>query len=174
MGTVPIVPILRHASAMSPQLGFAFDTNVVIDWLVFDDPYLDPLRKSVSAGRVGVMTNYLARAEFARVLGYPLLRLNPERQVDVLRRYDALTTARTMPDGFAASALLLPTGFPHCRDRDDDAFLALAFHARVPLVTRDRALLKLRKRVRKFDLEILEVPELAEAIAGLDDPGARA
>jgi putative PIN family toxin of toxin-antitoxin system len=142
-------------------LRLVLDTNVVIDWLVFDDPYLAVFRERVMQGRVLVMTNALATSELARVLDYPALRLSEARKRAVLARYEAQTTLAVMPQGFAADALQLPEKFPHCRDRDDDAFLALALHSRATgLVTRDKALLKLRKRTRKFGLPILEVPQM--------------
>jgi uncharacterized protein len=140
---------------------FVFDTNVVIDWLVFDDPYLKPLRERIVARDVAVVTNALALAELKRVLGYPTLRLDAIRQSDVLTRYIEQTTEVSMPNGFAADSLLLPERFPNCRDRDDDAFLALTFHTRATaLITRDKALLKLKKRARKFEVTILSVQEV--------------
>jgi len=66
-----------------------------------------------------------------------------------------------MPPDFASDRLLLPPGFPHCRDPDDDIFLALAHHTRAAaLVTRDKLLLKLRKRARKHGLAILDVQQM--------------
>jgi predicted nucleic acid-binding protein len=57
--------------------------------------------------------------------------------------------------------LHLPPGFPRCRDRDDEIFIALAYHARADgLVTKDKAVLKLRRKVRKYDVSILALAEL--------------
>jgi predicted nucleic acid-binding protein len=58
---------------------------------------------------------------------------------------------------------MLPPGFPRCRDPDDDHFLALAHHAAADaLVSKDRAVLKLRRRARKFGVRILDVRQLNE------------
>jgi putative PIN family toxin of toxin-antitoxin system len=150
---------------MSAPLRLVLDTNVVIDWLVFDYPYLAAFRQHVLARRVLVMTNELARSELARVLEYPMLKLDAARRREVLERYEAQATMAVMPNGFTADALQLPEKFPHCRDRDDDAFLALAFHSQAAgLVTRDKALLKLRKRAGKFGVQILEVPQMVGLI----------
>lgn len=150
---------------MTTPLRLVLDTNVVIDWLVFAHPYLDPLRERVRTREVLILTNALARAEFVRVLEYPMLKLDANRRSEVLARFEAQSTPIDMPLGFAADALLLPNGFPHCRDRDDDAFLALAFHSKATgLVTRDKALLRLKKRMRKFGVSILEVPQMMAMI----------
>lgn len=149
---------------MPPSLTFVFDTNVVVDWLVFDHPYLQAMRDAISDRRVEIVTNDLARAELQRVLGYPILRLSEDRKAHILSRYDVLTRALPMPKDFGCDNLLLPVGFPRCRDRDDDAFLALAYHARAALVTRDRALLQLRKKMRRFDAAILDVQQMVAAI----------
>jgi putative PIN family toxin of toxin-antitoxin system len=133
----------------------------VIDWLVFDDPYLAPLRERILARDIVVLTNSLALSELTRVLGYEILKLDPARQCEVLTKYMVQTTAASMPDGFAPASLIFPQRFPNCRDSDDDAFLALAFHARATaLVTRDKALLKLKKRALKFGVTILTVQEM--------------
>ncbi len=102
------------------------DTNVVIDWLVFDDPFLAAFRQSVLEARVTIVTHEPALAELRRVLGYPELRLTAERQASVLARYEAQT------EMLAAFTEPLPERFPECRDPDDDPFLALAWHAEGP------------------------------------------
>jgi uncharacterized protein len=150
---------------MSAPTRLVLDTNVVIDWLVFDDPYMGPLRQAVLAGTVVVLTHELARAEFARVLAYPALKLTAERREDAFSRYSVQTSIEVMPENFALNAWQLPATFPRCRDRDDDLFLALAHHTRATaLVTRDKALLKMRKRMRKFSLAIWDVQQLIAAL----------
>jgi putative PIN family toxin of toxin-antitoxin system len=146
---------------MTDALRLVLDTNVVIDWLAFDDPYMTPLRARAAAGTVVVLTHDAAIAEFERVLGYPELRLIESRRVAALARYRAQTQWAAMPAGFATNAWQLPAGFPSCRDRDDDLFLALAYHSKAnALVTRDKVLLKMRKRVRKFGVAIWDVQQM--------------
>jgi putative PIN family toxin of toxin-antitoxin system len=137
------------------------DTNVVIDWLVFDDPYMAPLRERAEAKDIVVPTHGLAIAELTRVLAYPELKLTEERQARVLEQYCRQTTLAQMPDGFAVDAWRLPENFPRCRDPDDDLFLALAYHtAASALVTRDKVLLKMRKKVRRHGVTILDVQQM--------------
>lgn len=137
------------------------DTNVVIDWLVFDDPFMNPLRHGVRDARVQVLTHSPAIAELERVLAYPQLKLNESRQQEVFERYLAATTVAKMPDGFSIKQLMLPGGFPRCRDRDDEPFLALAHHARADaLASRDNAVFGLKTRAAKFGMTILNVQQL--------------
>lgn len=48
------------------------DTNVWLDWLVFDEPSLAPLRAAHALGRVEVVMDDACEAELARVLAYDL------------------------------------------------------------------------------------------------------
>ena len=40
--------------AVTMPITLVLDTNVVIDWLVFDDPFMNPLRFGVRDGQVAV------------------------------------------------------------------------------------------------------------------------
>ena len=143
------------------------DTNVVIDWLVFDDPFLATFRAQVLSGQVTVMTHPPALEELRRVLGYRELKLDEARRASVLERYESQTKPATR--AFAEGEGLqpsLPKQFPRCRDPDDNHFLALAFHSKADaLVSRDNEVLVLARRARKFGFEILNVPQMAEAVA---------
>ena len=137
------------------------DTNVVIDWLVFDDPFMNPLRHGVRDARVRLLTHAYAIDELKRVLAYPQLKLSITRQGEIFSRYQAETTIAQMPADYSPKHLMLPGGFPRCRDRDDEPFLALAFHAKVDaLVSRDNAVFGLATRAAKFGMTILNVPQL--------------
>lgn len=141
-------------------LRWVLDTNVVIDWLVFDDPYMDPLRAAVNDGSLTILTHRPAIDELHRVLGYRQLKLDPARQNDVFRQYLAQTVCVSLPDGSHDGRLLLPGGFPRCRDRDDEPFLALAFHQQADaLVSRDNAVYGLKSRASRFGLCILNVQQ---------------
>lgn len=146
---------------MSAPIKLVLDTNVVIDWLVFDDPYMNPLRQGVNDGCIHVLTHPPAINEFHRVLAYPQLKLERTRQQEIFDRYLALTTVAPMPEGFSPKHLMMPGGFPRCRDRDDEPFLALAYHARADaLASRDNAVFGLKSRAEKFGLTIFNVQQL--------------
>ncbi len=141
------------------------DTNVVIDWLVFDDPYLALFREAVSCGRITVVTHQHAVDELRRVLGYRALKLNGTRQAEVLERYQAQTSVPDTASDPARVATELPKGFPRCRDPDDAPFLSLAWHAKADaLVSRDNEVLALRRRAPRFGFRILDVPQMMAAV----------
>jgi uncharacterized protein len=143
------------------------DTNVVIDWLVFDDPFMAPLREGVPAGRVEVVSHPPAIEELRRVLAYQSLKLDEARQTAIFERYLSQTRIPTLPIDFTPRRLLLPMGFPRCRDRDDEHFIALAFHTKADaLVSRDDAVYGLKSRAAKFGVTILNVREMIEALSG--------
>ena len=146
---------------MKAPIRLVLDTNVVIDWLVFDDPFMNPLRYGVRDAQIQVLTHPPAIEELKRVLAYPQLKLNNERHQEIFARYLAGTTSSPMPAGFSTKQLMLPGGFPRCRDRDDEPFLALAFHTKADvLASRDNAVFGLKSRAAKFGVTILNVQQL--------------
>ena len=132
------------------------DTNVVLDWLVFSDPGLMDLQAAIEERRIELVTHQPAMDELRRVPAYPQCKLQAEEQQEILARYQSEVSLVTLPEAFGLDNLLLPPHFPRCRDRDDQHFLALAYHTRADgLVTKDKDLLRLRKRARKFGVTIL-------------------
>jgi uncharacterized protein len=142
------------------------DTNIVLDGLVFRDSATRDLMAAIEARSVQVLVHQHALDELESVLAYPQCHLAVTEQRQVLDRYLSLATLTPMPDGFTRDTLLLPPGFPRCRDRDDALFLALAYHARADaLITRDKAVLKLRRKTPRFGVAILapaDLPSLQE------------
>jgi len=154
-------------------LRWVLDTNVVIDWLMFNDPYMDPLRERVADGRLVVLTHQPALVELKRVLGYRQLKLDAVRQAEIYARYESSTTEVALPDGASLKKLMLPGGFPRCRDRDDEHFIALAYHHKVDaLVSRDNAVFGMKSRVAKYGLTILNVQQAITLLSGQRDSAA--
>src|SRR6266571_2992405 len=121
------------------------DTNVWLDWLVFDDPSTAPIKAAVDAGRAEVFIDAACEAELERALGYDL----GKRTVDIAAciaecRRVAHRIESPVPEAERAK-------LPACRDPDDQKFLEAALAARGEfLLTRDRALLELAARVAAF------------------------
>jgi putative PIN family toxin of toxin-antitoxin system len=137
---------------------WVLDTNVVIDWLMFDHPFMNPLRENVRNGRLTILTHPPAIAELKRVLAYRQLKLTDARQQAIFADYLARTREVALPAGASLKNLMMPGGFPRCRDRDDEHFVALAYHQKADaLVSRDNAVLGLKKRAEKFGVQILNV-----------------
>jgi putative PIN family toxin of toxin-antitoxin system len=115
------------------------DSNVALDWLVFDDPAVVPLAAACRAGHVHWVATAAMVQELAHVLHRgSLQRWQPDAE-HVLRQLAALCTVVETP---AAGGLPAPV----CTDRDDQKFIdfALAWPARW-LLTRDKALLRLAR-----------------------------
>ena len=78
-----------------PVLRLVLDTNVWLDWLVFDDPGIAHIAAAVAAGEAEVVVDGACEAELARVLGYPFKdrTLSTERQAECLARCRGLARA---------------------------------------------------------------------------------
>lgn len=113
------------------------DTNVVLDILHFDDILSRPLRGALETGKLRGAVSEATFGEWTRVLAYPAFRLAPARQAELAAMYRAWCEFFTPPP---------VSGVARCRDRDDQKFLDLAAGLQIPLVSKDRAVLKLRRR----------------------------
>ena len=118
------------------------DTNIVLDLLVFDDPERAPLAAALAAGELRWLATAAMREEFERVLGYPLIvsRLAAigRQAADVLAAFDARAQ---LIDG-------VPTRAPCvCSDPDDQIFIDLAVAHGARLLSKDRAVLSMHKRL---------------------------
>jgi putative PIN family toxin of toxin-antitoxin system len=124
------------------------DTNVWLDWLVFDDATIAPLREAVAGGRAEVYMDEAADAELERVLAYDL----GKRSIDAAAQATALAACRRVAHRVAAPAAgILRAQLPRCRDPHDQKFLELALAAQADvLVTKDQALLELARRKLPF------------------------
>jgi putative PIN family toxin of toxin-antitoxin system len=121
------------------------DTNVWLDWLVFDDPSVATIKATIAGNRAEIFIDAACEAELERALGYDLGR----RAVDIAAciaecRRVARRIESPMPEAERAQ-------LPRCRDPDDQKFLEAALTARADvLVTKDRALLDLARRPVPF------------------------
>ncbi len=123
------------------------DTNAVLDWLLFGDPGMQALAATIEQGRQRWIATAAMRSEFDHVLGRGLAAV---RGVDTTRFEHAWSQHCTEhPTAPLADARL------RCTDTDDQKFLdlALASNARW-LISRDRAVLKLRRRAAVSGLAI--------------------
>lgn len=142
------------------------DTNVWLDWLVFDDPSIAPIKAAVAANRAEIFIDAACEAELERALAYDFGR---KRTLAAADRETCLALCRGVARRIEGA---LPgverAQLPACRDPDDQKFLEAALNARAGfLLTKDRALLDLAKRSLPF--RIL-TPEGFAALPG--DPGA--
>jgi putative PIN family toxin of toxin-antitoxin system len=127
------------------------DTQVVMDWLVFNDPRVQALAGALKSGSLRWLVAAAMRQEIRHVLGRGVAaRYSPDLAL-IEAHFDTHSEA---VDAAEPSPRLV------CRDPDDQKFidLALARGARW-LISRDKALLALAKRAKPRGLLILK-PEL--------------
>jgi len=137
------------------------DTNVWLDWLVFDDPSIAPIKAAVEAKRAEVFIDSACEAELERALAYDFGR---KRTLDAAGRDACLALCRRVARRIASPAPEAERAqLPVCRDPDDQKFLEAALAARAAfLVTKDRALLDLARRVTHFRIVGPEAFEKAD------------
>ena len=129
-----------NASANAPAR-LVIDTNVLVSALVFKDSRHLPLRQAWQAGRVIPLLSIKTYRELKRVLGYEMFKLSDDQIAEGIAHLGPFIEWVTIDDAQLGT-------LPKCSDRDDQKFLNAALCGRADaLLTYDRAVLKLRKRV---------------------------
>ncbi len=117
------------------------DTNIVLDAFVFDDEAARPLREALDAGRLRWWATPAMREELARVLAYP--QIAPRMAFHGLQAADVLAAFDRHAGVVDAPAKAPVT----CRDPDDQKFIDLAVARQALLLSKDRAVLSMKKRL---------------------------
>ena len=120
---------------------WVIDTNIVLDLWLFEDPATVPLRAALLSGAISHLATTSMRDELARVLTYPHLikrmaKSNIQAQ-DILNRFDEHHLS-------AKPAAKAPCT---CKDPDDQKFIDLAIAHAAPLLSKDAAILCMKKRL---------------------------
>lgn len=148
MPQAPAAPAMRvelalpaEASAGEPARPVVVDTNVALDLLIFGDPRTAPLRTLLSQGRLAWVATEVMRDELERVLAYPhiLERMNYYR-VDAAQVLAAFDAQVQRVDTAPRVAYV-------CKDADDQKFIDLAAAHRAILLSKDKAVICMRKRL---------------------------
>jgi len=132
---------VTSSKAIQTPQPWVIDTNIVLDLWLFEDPATVPLRAALQSGRISHLATHSMRDELERVLTYPhivkrMARSNIQAQ-DILDRFDQ----HHVP---AEPAVKAPCT---CKDPDDQKFIDLAVAHTVPLLSKDAAILCMKKRL---------------------------
>jgi putative PIN family toxin of toxin-antitoxin system len=132
---------VTSSEAIQTPQPWVIDTNIVLDLWLFEDPATVPLRAALQSGRISHLATDSMRDELERVLTYPhivkrMARSNIQAQ-DILDRFDQ----HHLP---AEPAVKAPCT---CKDPDDQKFIDLAVAHAVPLLSKDAAILCMKKRL---------------------------
>ena len=132
----------------APLPSLVLDTNIVLDVFVFNDAAAQPVRDGLAAGHWGWIATQPMRVELERVLGYPQivprLVFYQLSAADVLAQFDA--HARLLP---------VPAKAPvTCSDADDQMFIDLAVAQRSTLLSKDKAVTSMQKRLLALGVRV--------------------
>ena len=135
------------ASTVAP---IVIDTNVVLDLFLFRDPTTSALQRALDQGQLQWLATAPMREELARVLGYTgIVKCLADHAVlaeQVLAAFDA--QAHSVPVASKASVT--------CQDPDDQMFIDLAVTFKASLLSKDKAVLCMKKRLLTFDVKVSE------------------
>ena len=120
------------------------DTNIVLDAFVFNDPAARPLKSALAARQLEWIATKAMRDELARVLCYP--KIMPRMA------FYQVTASHVLAqfDGQATLVDTAPKANVTCRDADDQKFIDLAVKHQALLLSKDQAVLCMRKRLSTF------------------------
>jgi predicted nucleic acid-binding protein len=124
------------------------DTNILLDVFVFNDAAAQPVRDGLAAGHWDWIATQPMRVELERVLGYPQivprLVFYQLSAAEVLAHFDA--RARLLP---------VPAKAPvTCSDADDQMFIDLAVAQRSTLLSKDKAVTSMQKRLLALGVRV--------------------
>ena len=117
------------------------DTNIVLDLLLFKDPATQALKQALASTKIQWLSTQAMRDELERVLSYPKI---------MARLAVAELDAPSVLQQFDARARLVevaPKANVTCRDPDDQKFIDLAVLHKAILLSKDRAVLCMKKRL---------------------------
>ena len=127
--------------AVPPRAAVVLDTNIVLDVFVFNDSAAEPVRQALANKALDWLATQPMLSELARVLAYPKIaarlafyKLGVD---DVLVRFDQ----------HARLVDVAPKASVTCRDTDDQMFIDLAVQHQCLLLSKDRDVLALRRRL---------------------------
>ena len=131
-----------------PASPLVLDTNIVLDVFVFNDAAAQPVRDGLAAGQLDWIATPAMRVELERVLGYPQivprLAFYQLSAANVLAHFDA--RARLLP---------VPAKAPvTCSDADDQMFIDLAVAQRSTLLSKDKAVTSMAKRLLALGVDV--------------------
>lgn len=123
------------------------DTNIVLDVFVFADEAARPVLPALADGRLRWVTTAAMRAELARVLAYP--QIAPRLAFYGLAADDVLAAF----DRHAQVVEAPPKAPVTCSDPDDQKFIDLAVARQALLLSKDRAVLSMKRRLAAWSVQ---------------------
>ena len=142
-----------------PARPVVVDTNVALDLLIFSDPRTAPLRTLLAQRRLDWIATQVMRDELERVLAYPHIVSRMD-----FYRVDAAQVLAAF-DAQARLVDIAPRVAYVCKDADDQKFIDLAAAHRAILLSKDKAVICMRKRLLTLDAHVATALVLDESLA---------
>jgi putative PIN family toxin of toxin-antitoxin system len=142
---------LAHGTPPSGAPLVVLDTNVVLDWLVFEDASCTQLGHQLKTAQLRWLATAKMRLELESVLPRRQLQRWSPNCERILSIFDSLAMECAEPRCAAGPVVRL-----HCRDPDDQKFIDLAVAVGAQwLFSKDRALLDLARPARACGVQVL-------------------
>jgi putative PIN family toxin of toxin-antitoxin system len=126
------------------QATAVLDTNIVLDLCLFADPATQDLHATLHSGALQWIATAAMREELVRVLAYPHIAArmaHHQRSAHaVLAQFDALAALQPVASKAGVT----------CKDPDDQRFIDLAVAHRAMLLSKDKAVLCMAKRLAVY------------------------
>ena len=136
-----VLPLPEHGEPGADARALVLDTNIVLDLLVFADAAVAPVRTLLDARRLSWVATPPMRDELARVLAYPQivprLAFHGLDAAQLVQAYEAQVRWVDVAPRIAAV----------CKDADDQHFIDLAVAHSAILLSKDKAVLCMQKRL---------------------------
>lgn len=145
------MPVFERNESMTQEtvMKVVLDTNVVLDWLHFSDSACLTLARAIQSGKIKPITSGLCLEELRQVIKRPEFGLDLRGQEQFLEKYHEHAHILELEEAFVET-------LPYCSDPDDQKFIELAWRAGARyLLSRDKAVLKLSKKLWTFGIEAL-------------------
>ena len=151
-------------SAGLPLVQWILDTNIWLDWFVFEQTADSPVAQlqrhiEQDAGEVHrVLMTQAMWDEWVDVLARPQFAIDAQRQAQILAQTRALVQWVETPP--------TPRQRIRCADRDDQVFIDVALACRVDwLISKDRHLLRLHNRARQWGVRVVTPQDWLKSMA---------
>ncbi len=139
-----------YTAKPSSLMRVILDTNVVMDCLVFQDQKVQPILEAIHDARLKPVIHFETFAELVDVLGRSMFKLTSDQVEEKALQWLAL--CEHFEDALPET--------PYCKDSEDDKFFQLALVSHCPtLVTKDKLVLKARKRAKRDGISVMTIDD---------------
>ncbi len=141
-------PVQVEAQAVALATPVVLDTNILLDLFIFSDPATAALRAALDARELRFLSTAVMREELRRVLDYP--------QLQPRMAFYGITAAQVLAafDARATLCEVAPKAVFTCKDADDQKFIDLAAAHRAQLLSKDKAVLCMARRLKTLGVAV--------------------